>query len=82
MVDRHGSAWIKDWRESQRGPDGRPLSQKDAGDMVGVSQATWSDWESGTKTPRIQFALALHRLTGAPLESWARANDAARDEVA
>jgi DNA-binding XRE family transcriptional regulator len=46
------------------------LSQTAAGDLVGVSQVTWSDWESGKKCPHVGQAVKLERVTGVPCEAW------------
>jgi transcriptional regulator with XRE-family HTH domain len=61
---------LRQWRE------GRGLSQHDAGLLVNVHQNSWSDWESGKKTPRTEAALRLHVLTegACPVDAWADAD--------
>jgi DNA-binding XRE family transcriptional regulator len=39
------------------------ISQKVAGARVGVCQPTWRDWETGTKTPRLEHAFDIKKLT-------------------
>lgn len=58
---------LKRWRT-----ESRRLSQKDAADLVGVHQNTWSDWEGGRKVPRAEMALRLHVLTDGdcPVDAW------------
>lgn len=64
----NGPELLKRWRTSVRN-----LSQDAAAKLVDVHQNTWSDWENGNKTPRIELAIKLHLLTEGecPVESWA-----------
>ena len=49
---------LKGWR------DGAGLNQTEAAKRVGVSQATWSDWEAGKKLPSADKAFDLEEKTG------------------
>lgn len=55
------------WRET------RGVTQTAAATMVGVRQATWSDWENGKKRPHIPQALKIAEVTlgDVPVEAWA-----------
>lgn len=55
---------LKAWR------DGRGLSQKEAGAMIGVSGPAWCEWESGGRSP-VEHRAALEVLTGIPAAAWA-----------
>ncbi len=64
----------------------RGLSQADAGEKAGVSQAAWSDYEAGRKKPRIEQAIRLSELTEdtehhVSVRDW-RESEAARAERA
>ena len=48
---------LKSFRESMG------LSQKDAAQQAGISQASWSDYENDEKLPRVRQAMLLARLT-------------------
>lgn len=41
--------------------------------VVGVTHASWLDWESGKKVPRVTHALKIAAFTegDVPIESWA-----------
>lgn len=69
-----GPALLKRWRQSEG------LSQEDAAEKVGVHQNTWSDWETGQKTPTTPRAIRLAVITegACPIEAWAD-DDATRD---
>jgi len=55
------------------------LTQKAAGDRVGVSQPVWHEWERGTRRPGRERAKALEGLTGGLLsaDEWFTDADAA-----
>jgi len=55
---------LKTWREAS------DLTQTEAGDRVGVSAPTWSEWEAGKKQPRHVFAIAIELVTGIPRGEW------------
>lgn len=57
---------LRDWRK-QRG-----LTQSDLATRLGVSGATLSDWEAGKKTPRIESAVRIERVTegAVPVGAW------------
>ena len=57
------------------------LSQTAAGELVGVSQVTWSDWESGKKCPHVGQAVKLERVTGVPCEAWEALADEQRKRL-
>lgn len=44
------------------------MSQRFAADLIGVRQATWSEWEGGLKWPDMENAIALSRLLGLTLD--------------
>ena len=46
--------------------------------QLGVSHPTWSDWESGKKTPDLDNALKIELLTNGavPLEEWGYVREA------
>jgi repressor LexA len=46
-------------------------NQRELGERLGVTQATVSRWEGGSK-PDLEYLLALAALAGMPLESWLR----------
>ena len=48
---------LKAWRKRQG------LSQADASAKARVSQAAWSEYESGKSMPRVDVALRLEKLT-------------------
>lgn len=62
-----GPSLLKAWRTA------KGFSQEAAAEKVGVHQNTWSDWESGQKTPTTPRAIKLAVLTDGdcPVESWA-----------
>lgn len=62
-----GPSKLKAWRKAEG------ISQEEAATRVKVHQNTWSDWESGNKTPRTDTALEIDVLTkgACPIESWA-----------
>lgn len=66
-----GPALLKGWRS------GKGLSQQAASALIGVSQNTWSDWESGAKQPRISAGLKIAEVTegAVPIESWLLADE-------
>lgn len=45
------------------------LSQRDAARLFGISQASWSLFESGRAHPRSKLAAKLRDKTGIPLET-------------
>lgn len=51
----------------------RKLTQEKAADLVGVRQATWSEYEHGKKIPRTRLALKIAKLTrgAVPVTAWA-----------
>jgi len=49
---------LRAWRRSKN------LTQKNAGERLGVSGATWSDWESENKIPIPANVTLLQKLTG------------------
>jgi len=55
---------LSEWRLAKE------LSQTAAGELVGVSQVTWSDWESGKKCPHVGQAVKIARVTGVPCAAW------------
>jgi len=71
---------LKRWRETQKGK----LSQADAGKLISVSAATWCDWESGTKSPTVDRAEDLEKLTKRTVTGamWAKFTRARRAERA
>lgn len=45
------------WRQA------KGYSQQEAAEVVGVSQASWSNWETGRKRPDLRAAVAIERAT-------------------
>jgi transcriptional regulator with XRE-family HTH domain len=66
---------LRAWRE-QSG-----LSQAAAAERVGVSQATWSDWEAGKKCPQIAQAIRLEKEMGLPVTAWEGVAEAQRERA-
>lgn len=58
------------------------IIQEVAAKAVGVTQATWSGYESGRQVPRTEKALEIATLTGGavPVTSWIEPAEAAGDE--
>lgn len=52
---------LKGWRTAKN------ISQREAGELVGVEQATWSDWESGKKSLSVPSAIRVSAATDIPL---------------
>jgi len=48
--------------------EARDLSQRECGQMVDVSQITWSRWERRLRYPPRDKAKMLAKITGVPLE--------------
>lgn len=46
------------------------MLQADAARSVGVSQATWSEWESGKQLPRGERLTVLERIFGVDPDVW------------
>jgi transcriptional regulator with XRE-family HTH domain len=57
---------LREWRRS------RNYTQAEAAKALGVSQPTLSDYERGTKQPRIAQAARIAERTGGevPLDAW------------
>lgn len=49
---------LSEWRTKKK-----KCTQAAAAKLVGVSAATWCDWESGKKIPRVDRAQDIERLT-------------------
>ena len=56
---------LREWRI------GLGLTQEGAAKRLGVSQASWCDWENGKKTPQLPHALRLAKITQIPIEELA-----------
>ena len=54
-------AWLTEERRTQMWLAGQ----------IGVSQTAVSSWLRGARPPPLATALAIQRLTGIPVESWA-----------
>jgi transcriptional regulator with XRE-family HTH domain len=48
---------LREWRAS------RSLSQTEAARLLGVTQSSWSAWETGRKRPELEAVVALERVT-------------------
>ena len=61
-----GAALLRKWRTKHG------LTFTAAAAMLGVSQATVSDWESGKKVPKLASAVAVDKKTdgAVPADSW------------
>ena len=64
-----GGKLLRAWRES------RGLTQADAAQLVETSQALWSQWETGARTPWLAMALKLERLAGVAASAWVVESD-------
>lgn len=64
QANSRGAEALKRWREK------RALSQAAAAEQLGVTQATWSDWEAGKKTPDTTNAVRLQKELGIKVELW------------
>jgi DNA-binding XRE family transcriptional regulator len=55
------------------------LSQEAAGKKVGVTQATWCDWELGKKVPQLENAICIEEITDGdcPVAMFSRSGEAA-----
>jgi transcriptional regulator with XRE-family HTH domain len=62
---------LRAWR------DGRGLSQQEAAELLGVSQASVSDYERGVKSPDVDRALRIAETTdgSVPVESWRKPDE-------
>lgn len=63
---------IREWRRS------RGLSQEEAAEQAGLSQAFWSKIEAGKQEPGVSAAVVLDKLTAGskfhcPVEAWVSA---------
>lgn len=69
-------AELKNWREKQG------LSQAEAAEKAGVTAPTWCDWEQGKKSPTVDRAEDLERVTGGAVTvpMWAEFTRARRAE--
>ena len=58
---------LKEWRTSLE------LSQTEAAARLGVSNATWCDWEQGNKSPTVDRAVDLEKETegAVTIKLWA-----------
>lgn len=72
----NGPSLLKAWR-TEKG-----LSQEAAAEKVPVHQNTWSDWESGQKTPTAHRVIKLAVVTegACPVDAWAE-DDETRDAL-
>lgn len=52
------------------------LTQHAAASLIGANQATWSEWESEKKSPRVEHAFEIQRVTRGAVKAqeWARAS--------
>ena len=57
-------ARLREWRE------GIPLTQKEAAARFGVTQTTWSRYETGKSKPGFTFAAELADETDIPADAW------------
>lgn len=67
---------LKTWREEQA------LSQADAAEKAGVTAPTWCDWEQGKKSPTVDRAEDLEKVTkgAVTVAMWAEFTRARRAE--
>jgi transcriptional regulator with XRE-family HTH domain len=59
-----GAAQLKDWMRR------RGFNQADACRFLGFDQASMSNFCAGKRTPGLETAIHLERLTGIPVEAW------------
>jgi transcriptional regulator with XRE-family HTH domain len=60
-----GSEQLKDWMRR------RGFTQADACRFLGFDAASMSNFCAGKRTPGLETALRIERLTGIPVEVWA-----------
>jgi plasmid maintenance system antidote protein VapI len=60
-----GSEQLKDWMRR------RGFNQADACRFLGFDAASMSNFCAGKRTPGLETALRIERLTGIPVEVWA-----------
>lgn len=58
MNDEQAHVRLRNWRVSSG------ISQAEAARRVDVSQPIWSEWESGSREPRLVNARAIEAVTG------------------
>lgn len=63
-----GSRKLRAWRK-RRVPK---MTLKIAGEAIGVSHSSWSEWEGGSRTPSLEKALVVEALTdgAVTIEDW------------
>lgn len=64
------SSLLRAWREQKN------LTQEDVAKLVGVDQATWSNWENNKRRPGLDSALEIEKLTGIPANAWVKKQSA------
>lgn len=55
---------LRVWREK------KDLSQKQAAELAGSSQAAWSRIEAGEVVPELELAIRIQRVARIPVEAW------------
>jgi transcriptional regulator with XRE-family HTH domain len=59
---------LRAWRRRQAKREGGVFTQRQAADLLGTTQGTYSDWETLQKSPRPNNMLRISQVTGIPLE--------------
>jgi transcriptional regulator with XRE-family HTH domain len=69
MATKSAAERLKLWREASG------LSQVECASRIGGGQPAWSEWEAGTKVPRVDKCFAIEKLTkgAVPASAWAAA---------
>lgn len=76
FVKKIASLQLEAWRKRQK------LSQKEAAKMLGVSQPTYSEYETGRKTPRTAKAFEIQEKTRVKAAGWTVDAPEAKDPAA
>lgn len=65
-TEMKGPELLRVWRE------GLELTRMSAASIMGVSPASYGDWEAGRKTPRTALAVRIARITSGlvPIGTW------------
>jgi transcriptional regulator with XRE-family HTH domain len=60
----HGREQLRDWI------DRRHFNQREASEYLSTPEAMVSSWLSGRRSPGLENAVNIERLTGIPVEAW------------
>lgn len=66
-----GNTQLSKWRTKKR------LTIYAAAKLLKADWGAYRDWENGSKRPSLDSAVTIERVTGIPVDAWARSRDAA-----